>query len=209
MKKTQKPKTPKTIKEIKNLDIDTWMRFDKKQMAQIIKKIAPSINKKLPQLKKYNTPAYRGMMESGGEIKINPNARLSTLRKDFKRAVTFLNAKTNTVSAFKNLQKKLYGDRAGKLSDKEKSDIWDLYRKIEEEGVNAFKEYGSDKALKQIVQNYGKMSIDEIREMLLHEIEEDYLNKEIKKMWNDVSEDFKTTEEKWDDIPDEIKNPGW
>lgn len=166
--------------KIMQLDIDDIMKMTKKELLPIVKTIGKSANYRAKQVKRYDTPAYRLFEDSGGKIDVYGKTPLSQLRKDFKRGTKFLKSKTSTVKGYKELQNKLYGQFGNKLTDEDKSKIWEIYRKIEEGDYVGNKMYGSSETLKDIITLYNMGKNDEeIIENMFLKLQDNYEESEL------------------------------
>ena len=121
-----------TIKQLLDLDVSDWMKFKKQDMLKALKTLEKQTSTRYKNVSKYSTPAYNYLKESGGELNFSGKDSLNKLRNDFKRSTKFLKSKTSLVKGYKELEKKLYGEFSGKLTDTDKSKIWEIYRKIEQ-----------------------------------------------------------------------------
>lgn len=169
-----------TIKQLLDLDVSDWMKFNKNDMLKALKTLDKQVTLRYNNVSKYNTPAYNYLKESGGNLNLSNTDTLNKLRNDFKRTTKFLKSKTSLVKGYKELEKKLYGEFSGKLTDLDKSKIWEIYRKIEQGDLHGTKLYGSDKAVQDVINMYyGNMSEEDIIQTMFDKFEENYEESEM------------------------------
>ena len=145
------------VQQILDLSIETVNKMTAGELKKNVQILASAANKRLARLGSTEigriAPAYLSAAKrsytgaAGGKFGTAGKSR-NQLLNEFKAAKSFLQMKTSSVSAWKNVRKKSYA-RAGLplMDDAEKEiEFWRLYRKIEElfPEMKASKKYGSD-----------------------------------------------------------------
>lgn len=151
--------------------------MNEKELKKSVQELQKVVNKRYDTLKKYNSPAYESLKESGGKIATKGKG-LNQLRNEFKRARNFLQSKTSTVSGYFELQEKLYGklefDKERDLTDEEKKAFWKAYRKMNEENPAAINRYGSTHLIEDTLSKYKSNDEDYILEQMREDLKEFY-----------------------------------
>lgn len=156
---------------------ENYLKSNKKNLRNIILKLAPTANRRLDRLKKNNmsTPAYRAVMEGKSGAGVLKKGRFggvegkstSQLVAEYKRISNFLDDKTSTVSGYQDF----LDEQARKLgfdnyyeNKKEIDRLWEIYNRskgkkpIFEGGGEA---YGSDQRIRKIKDLMDKGFTDE------------------------------------------------
>ena len=151
-----------SIKEIMNIDLDTFNRLGQKDLRAITSRLVSAGNKRIRRLEErgINSPAYMGLgsdarlsIDFGKGIK--GSQLTSKLRQEFSRARSFLSASTSTIKGYQQYQTKLretFEEKTGRtLSSGELSNAISILHKLQESGKIAGRgTKGSDFALQQI-----------------------------------------------------------
>lgn len=136
-----------TIKDIMNIDLDTFNRMEEKELKQITSRLVSASNKRIRRLEKYaiESPSYRALGSKGSfSVKIPKNVtkkmeRINRLRSEFARARRFLSAQTSTIKGFKKYAQEMktqIEQATGRtLSDTDVGKVFEILHKAQESGM--------------------------------------------------------------------------
>lgn len=128
------------VRDILNMSIDDFNRLTEKQLRNVTKTLADAANKRIKRLAdsgNTESPAYKGVQNSGGKISTAGKNTRQQLQKEFIRAKTFLNAKTSTLSGVKKVENEFIdrvsgdGEKIG-LSPEQNKQFWKSYHRFQE-----------------------------------------------------------------------------
>lgn len=125
-----------TVQDILNMDEFALTHLDEKQLRPIVRQLADAANKRIKAMEKSGekSPAYRGVMKSGGKFSTG-GKDYSALQKEVSRELRFLKHKTSTLSGWKKVKEETAEkiEQFGFSLEKEEwSDFWDAYDKLSE-----------------------------------------------------------------------------
>ena len=183
-----------SIKDILNMDWSDLNAFTNKELKQITSRLVSAANKRVRRLEGSSlgtsSMAYQSVERRGRMFSVK-GKNVNQVRNEFKLASNFLKMKTSTVSGWKQYQKDVAkkmksasGIDINKWSDDNKSKMWKVYRKFEEQHGGEFKKGDSDRIIQYLMETLDKtetMSEDE----LLNSI-----NDEWESMYEDQDEDM-------------------
>ena len=183
-----------SIKDILNMDWSDLNAFTNKELKQITSRLVSAANKRVRRLEGSSlgtsSMAYQSVERRGRMFSVK-GKNVNQVRNEFKLASNFLKMKTSTVSGWKSYQKDVAtkmksasGIDINKWSDDNKSKMWKVYRKFEEQHGGEFKKGDSDRIIQYLLETLDKtetMSEDE----LLNSI-----NDEWESMYEDQDEDM-------------------
>ena len=135
------------VQQISNVDIT---RMNEKELKQIANVLFPAVNKRIQRLEKSGygeSPALKGLKKSQGvenpKFKISNSKSRNQLMSQIISAQNFVKSKTGSVSKIKGLEKDFFNKYGGK-GDIDTSQMWEEYRKFEEENAGLVNRLSSD-----------------------------------------------------------------
>lgn len=142
-----------TINDIVNMDTSDLMRLSKNELNQVLKDVNRATSRRTRDLRKSRktrqSPAYRGLQESGGTINTSDQQTINQMRKEFFRGQKFLKAKTSTVTGTKKYIKKMQSI-TGQASIDKNAQFWDIFYKFNQMYPALFEALGSDRVARVI-----------------------------------------------------------
>lgn len=121
--------------EILNIDIEDFLKLDKKTLSKYVSQLASTANKRLKRLESVHggtlSPAYSAIERSKGGAHFSAKGKnLNELRGEFTRVSQFLRNKTSTVKGWKTTYSE-FGERLGiYLTPEETLLFWNVYNNI-------------------------------------------------------------------------------
>lgn len=138
------------ISDILDIDLDTFNKFNEKELRAITSRLVSAGNKRIRRLNKYdlNTPALQGL----GKEKIfstklpkgtSKQQKVNKLRSEFSRARSFLTSETSTIGGYNKFVKRTRKRIARELNMSEKvvkeklniGKMFNLLHKAQEKGL--------------------------------------------------------------------------
>lgn len=120
-----------------NMDISDIAKMSKAELSKITVVLGSAVNKRYKRLEQagQTTPASNILKETGGKISTKGKS-LNQIRREFKRAYDYMNAKTSTLTGYKKVVKETVGrieSKTGvKLSKAQASAFFKLLDKAKE-----------------------------------------------------------------------------
>ncbi len=125
-------------------DVANWTR---QEIAKECRRIFDTANKRITRLESSGalSPALHSVLKEGKFY--SRGADLNKLRHEYSRAVAFLNMETSTVGGARKYERHLTNLMGGKLSDKQRSVLFDAFRRIKEVSPAGLMSYGSERLI--------------------------------------------------------------
>lgn len=143
-------KNVKTYKEYLDLSPETVSKLSRDELRSVVAKLNKIESKRLKNLEKYgyNTQAVRGIQDTGGKTKASKDMTRQQLLHEYKRAKSFLESETSTVSGARQfvsgIQDQLGADREPTTEEIRRA--YDLLDKYKESGAVGFYKKGDKKS---------------------------------------------------------------
>lgn len=121
-------KTGYTLQQILDMDEYTLTHLDEQKQAAIAKQLGMAANKRIKAMERAreNSPAQRGVMESGGKFTFK-NKSYADLQNDTSRALQFLKHKTSTVKGWQQVKDETISNLGIALTKGQWEDFWKTY----------------------------------------------------------------------------------
>ena len=157
-----------SIKDIMNIDLDTFNRLGEKDLRAITSRLVSASNKRIRRMKESGlySPAVTGLgTDVYFSVKLPSNVdvtqRINKLRSEFARSRSFLTKTTSTIGGVRRYQKKQDEEiekiAGKKLTKKEKESVYSVLHKAQERGdVDAPGTQGSKQARDYLLSIYRK-----------------------------------------------------
>ena len=179
------------ISDILNMDWSDLNAFTNKELKQITSRLVSAANKRVRKLEQSelgtSSMAYQSVAKRGRLFSVK-GKNTNQVRNEFKLVSNFLKMKTSTVSGWKSYQKDVAkkmksasGIDISKWSAENKSKMWSVYRKFEEQHGGEFKKGDSDRIIQYLMETLDKtetMTEDELLDALDSEYEDMYEDQE-------------------------------
>ena len=177
------------MKNLKNLEYANIEKLSRNELAKVVQNLAKNVNRNYNSVKNSpieNTPATRGLDNSGGTIKTRGKNR-NELVKEFIRAKKYTESKTGTVrnatKVFNETKKRL---NMPNLTSDDIKKIYGAYQDIKERNPVEVRNTGSSDIIKAIRDMYvqGKLqdSKETLVEKMLDTIDKFYIDEEEKRL---------------------------
>lgn len=159
-----------SIKEIMDIDIDTFNALGERELRAITSRLVSASNKRIRRLEQHNiiSPAIQSLGSKGVfTTKLSPDVsakqRVNKLRSEFARARNFLGLKTSTIKGYRSYQKQVREDLENelgrKLTDSEIGTAYRILHKLQNDGsVAGSGTRGSQQARKMIFEQLYEQS---------------------------------------------------
>lgn len=130
-------KRPYNVKQLLNMDHDSFMRMNRKEMAAALGVMRDAANKRYKALSKsgIKSAAARQLEKSGGKITVPRSASLNELRSEYHRARSFLESKVSTIKGAKEFRQNVInalGDKGINLSNTDFDKFFTLLEELKE-----------------------------------------------------------------------------
>lgn len=186
----------KSIQDILNMDVKTFNNLTTPELRKVVGRLVSAGNKRLRRAEKagITSPAHESVKESGGMFSAKGKTH-EQLKAEFMRAKAFLKSPTSTQKGAKKFAK----DMAKRLKEKgvegvSESNVVEVIKRIHDmkEDIPQFADIMYKDSTKKIYEKYrkGKISFDEMNEMLKAESESAYEKKQEQSADVDVSRFF-------------------
>lgn len=168
------------------------------EIAKECRRYFDMANKRIKRLENSGlmSPALHAVMKEGKFYAKGKD--LNQLRHEYSRVMAFLNMSTSTVAGARQYESHITNIMGGKLTDKQKSTLFDAFRRIKEVSPAGLMSYGSDRLISYLA--------DEIRsedENIENGPDFDF-ELMVKKAMDEVMEVYDKIEEAFNDA---FKNP--
>lgn len=172
----------KSVKQIMSMDIKDIEQLPLKELKEIVGVMASAGNKRIDRLTDQDIPSQALSNLSGGRFSVAGKDK-TQLINEFRREVTFMSAKTSSVSGAKQVNKETIEtlkeqgiiDSDRELTPQEMKDYWQIMDRLRDTNpalfVNQCLLYGDD-VYREIAD--GEKSKDEIFNEIQEKINEDY-----------------------------------
>lgn len=172
------------VQQISNVDIT---RMNEKELKQIANVLFPAVNKRIQRLEQSGygqSPALKGLKKSQDvetpKFKISNSKSRNQLLSQIISAQNFVKSKTGSVTKVKILEKDFFEKYGGK-GDIDTSQMWEEYRKFEEENAGLVNRLSSDFVVSNLTKIFKSAELkdnfltdNEFREQFVDDIE-DYI----------------------------------
>ena len=179
------------MKSLKNLEYANIEKLTRNELAKVVQNLAKNVNRNYKSLKKSsieNTPATRGLENSGGKITTRGKNR-NELVKEFIRANQYIESKTGTVrnakKVFNEMKKRL---NLPNLTSDDIKKIYGAYQDIKQRRPVEVRNTGSSDIIKAVREMYVQdlsVSKKSLAKKMLDTIDNFYIDEEEKRL-NDV-----------------------
>ena len=186
----------KSIQDILNMDAKTFNNLTTPELRKVVGRLVSAGNKRLRRAEKagITSPAHESVKESGGMFSAKGKTH-EQLKAEFMRAKAFLKSPTSTQKGAKKFAK----DMVKRLKERgvegvSESNVGEVIKRIHDmkEDIPQFADIMYKESTKKIYEKYrkGKISFDEMNEMLKAESESAYEKKQEQSADVDVSRFF-------------------
>ena len=176
------------MKNLKNMEYANIEKLTRNELAKVVQTIAKEVNRNYKSIKKSsieNTPATRGLENSGGKITTRGKNR-NELVKEFIRAKQYTESKTGTVrnatKVFNEMKKRL---NMPELTSNDIKKIYGSYQDIKERNPVEIRNTGSSDIIKAIRDMYvqdKRVSKKTLAKKMQNTIDKFYIDEEEKRL---------------------------
>ena len=176
------------MKNLKNLEYANIEKLPRNELAKVVQNLAKNVNRNYNAIKKSsieNTPATRGLENSGGKIATRGKNR-NELIKEFIRAKQYTESKTCTVrnakKVFNEMIKRL---NMPKLTSDDIKKIYGAYQDIKEQNPVEIRNTGSSDIIKAVRDMYvqdKRVSKKSLAKKMQDTIDKFYIDEEEKRL---------------------------
>lgn len=164
----------KSVDDILNMSLKELNKMSESQLKTIVGRLVSAGNKRLRRYQE-----KKGKLPTGAKEKTYDEMKFSTVGKDksdlmeeFKRAKTFLQGETSSLTGAKKVERnvrkelKKYGVDLSDLTEEQYDDFWEIYKKLREKNkkiaYNRELKYNVFDNIKSIMGDAEDLDIDEI-----------------------------------------------
>lgn len=125
------------MKKIKDYLSEDWQSYDYNQLKEAAVRIQAEANKRFSVQKRqtYKSPAYMQAYKSGGRFNITKQPSYNDMKKEYARAVRYLNNQTSTQEGFKKAKRDIIRELKKKdvvVTQRQFDKFFDIYSELRE-----------------------------------------------------------------------------